>query len=110
MVNEVKLNQPIEAPEPRLRGTSRPKPTPSELLVITLRVKLVAAKGLPPLRVYARTGYFASPERLRSAAVYATQERLRVKHGLLRNPGPTVNCPGLALLDWQLPYVLDDLN
>jgi DNA-binding CsgD family transcriptional regulator len=37
IVNEVKLNQPIEAAEPRLRGTSRPRPTPAELLVITLR-------------------------------------------------------------------------
>lgn len=48
IVNEVKLNQPIEAPEPRLRGTNRPRPTPAELLVITLRA---AGKSLKEIAI-----------------------------------------------------------
>jgi DNA-binding CsgD family transcriptional regulator len=48
IVNEVTFNQPIETPEPRLRGTSRPRPTPAELLVITLRA---AGKSLKEIAI-----------------------------------------------------------
>jgi DNA-binding CsgD family transcriptional regulator len=44
----LKLNQPIEASEPRLRGTSRPRAAPAELLVITLRV---ARKSLEEIAI-----------------------------------------------------------